>query len=94
MKKNYGYIAVAYFLFRASYIGLSSFCLSNIVKQDMWISSILGFIIGFIPVTLYYKLCSIDSDLNIGVYNKIKSHKTPMQTRLSLWLDGRLHFDF
>ena len=48
------YNSISYFLIRCSFVGI---CLNNlliIAKQDSWLSVILAFILGFIPLSIFY----------------------------------------
>lgn len=65
MKKNLGYTTIAYFISRAFFAGITSMSLITLAKQDSWISLILAFIIGFIPIFIFYKIASYDEALNI-----------------------------
>ncbi len=65
MNKNLGYTAIAYFIFRACFIGISSVALITIVHQSSWISMLIAFIIGIIPIILYYGIAKYKEDLNI-----------------------------
>lgn len=65
MRKNLGYTALAYFIFRSAFIGISSVSLITLTQQDSWISILIAFIIGFIPILLFYKIANIKDDLNI-----------------------------
>ncbi len=65
MKKELGYTALAYFIYRSAFIGISSVSLITLAHQDSWICILLAFIIGFIPILLFYKIASIKEDLNI-----------------------------
>ena len=65
MKKEFGYIAIAYFIYRATFIGISSVSLVTLTQQDSWISILIAFILGFIPILLFYKIASIKEELNI-----------------------------
>lgn len=65
MKKNFGYTTITYFISRAFFAGITSLSLITLVKQDAWISFILAFILGFIPIYIFYKIASYDSELTI-----------------------------
>ena len=56
MRKNIGYTATSYFIFRASSLSLLTSSLATTVKQDMWISILLGFLFGLFPILLFYKV--------------------------------------
>ena len=65
MRKEFGYTALAYFIYRAAFIGISYVSLVTLTHQDSWISILIAFIIGFIPILLFYKIASIKEELNI-----------------------------
>ncbi len=65
MRKNLGYFAIAYFICRASFIGISSVALVTLVKQDSPLSIIAGLILGIIPILLFYNIAKYKEDLNI-----------------------------
>lgn len=65
MKKNLSYITIAYFLSRALFIGISSRSLINLAKQDAWITIVIAFIIGLIPIVLFYFIANNNDDGNI-----------------------------
>lgn len=65
MRKEFGYTTLAYFIYRAAFIGISSVSLVTLTHQDSWISILIAFIIGFIPILLFYKIASIKEELNI-----------------------------
>lgn len=65
MMKKLGYISVAYFLSRSLFIGISSRSLINLTKQDAWITMIIAFIIGFIPIMLFYYIAKDNDEYNI-----------------------------
>ena len=72
MKQDKGYIALSYFIFRACFINMSSLCLVNTIYQDSWISILLAFIIGFIPIyCIYYIASKCNSDNIITLINKL-----------------------
>lgn len=65
MRKNLGYIAISYFIFRASTLGLASFSLTTILKQDAWLGALLGILFGIFPIILFYKIADCDEELTI-----------------------------
>lgn len=65
MRKYIGYTAVSYFIFRAASLSLLTTSLAQCVKQDMWISVILGILFGFLPIILYYKVAQKNGHLTI-----------------------------
>lgn len=65
MKDNFGYTTITYFISRAFFSGITSLSLITLVKQDGWISLVLAFILGIIPIYIFYKIASYDSELNI-----------------------------
>lgn len=65
MKKNFGYTTIIYFISRAFFAGITSLSLITITNQDAWISLILAFIIGFVPIFIFYKIASYNEELTI-----------------------------
>lgn len=65
MSENKGYIAITYFITRASFMGFSSMCIINTLKQDAWLGIILGTILGIIPLILIYNVASFNTDESI-----------------------------
>lgn len=64
------YNSISYFLIRCAFVGI---CLNNLLvisKQDSWISVILSFILGFIPLTIFYLIIDNNSKENIIDFNK------------------------
>lgn len=65
MKKYLSYIIIIYFICRSTFIGISFLAQSTLVGQNAWLSIILGFIIGFIPITIIYLISKYKPELNI-----------------------------
>jgi spore germination protein KB len=66
------YGTMIYFLIRASIVGTLVSTILNLSKQDSWISIIIAFFIGFIPLYLFNKIKKIDINENIiGLNNKL-----------------------
>ncbi len=65
MRKNLGYGAIAYFVCRASFIGITSVALITLVHQDSWISVLLAFLIGIVPLLVFLYIAKYQPDLNI-----------------------------
>lgn len=65
MKKNIGYTAVAYFIFRASSLNIITSILAPKVKQDIWISVLLGIILGLFPILIFYYIAKNNKGKNI-----------------------------
>ncbi len=63
MRKKLGYVAMAYFIFRSSFVGISSVALITRVHQSAWISMIIAFILGFIPIILFYSIANYKDNL-------------------------------
>ena len=68
MNEKKGYIAITYFIIRASFLGLSSMCLIEKLKQDAWLTLIIGTILGIIPLILIYKIADKMNEDNIISY--------------------------
>jgi len=59
------YNCISYFLIRSAFIGI---CLNNLLiisKQDSWISVILAFFLGFIPLGIFYLIINHKPKENI-----------------------------
>lgn len=69
MKNNSSYISLFYFIFKAQFIGLSSLSLLYTVKQDSYLTILLCFIIGFIPIFLISKIADDSNDNIITIIN-------------------------
>lgn len=65
MKKNLGYSAAAYFIYRSSFVGISSVALVTLSKQNAWISILIAFILGIIPLYIFYMIAKYKPDYNI-----------------------------
>lgn len=63
--KKMGYIAIAYFLCRSMFIGVSFVSLTLSSNQDAWLSILLAMLLGIIPVFIFYKIANYKEDLNI-----------------------------
>lgn len=63
--KKLGYLAIAYFLCRSMYIGISFTSLVMYSNQDAWISIVVATLLGIIPVFIFYKIASYKEELNI-----------------------------
>ena len=61
--------ALSFFLIRAFYIGVTFNNLIKIVKQDSYISMIIGFILGFIPLFLIYIIFNYQPNLTLPQKN-------------------------
>lgn len=57
---------LVYFLMRSFYIGIAIYNILLLTKQDSWISIIIGFLIGLIPLLIFYALLNEEPDLNIN----------------------------
>lgn len=58
------YSALTFFISRCFYIGVAIHNITFIAKQDSWISIILAFIIGIIPLILFLGLLNIEPSLS------------------------------
>ncbi len=58
MNKQLSYTTIGYFLSRTFFIGITFSILIKEAKQDAWISVLLSFIIGFIPILLIQYIAS------------------------------------
>ena len=61
--------ALTFFLVRAFYIGITLNNLFNIAKQDSYVSIIIGFIIGFIPLIIIYYIFNYEPSLSLPKKN-------------------------
>lgn len=68
--------SLAYILILFNYLGTTSDSIIPLVKQDSWISIILAFIIGIIPLIVFFKIMDYKPDLTIIEKNKILFGKT------------------
>lgn len=64
IKKN-EFSILTYFLTRCFYTGIAIHNIIFLAKQDSWISIIIAFIIGFIPMILFNALLNIEPSLSI-----------------------------
>lgn len=60
---------VVYLLVLANYLGTTSNTVINLAKQDAWFSILIGFLIGFIPLFVFFKIMDYKPDLNIAQKN-------------------------
>lgn len=58
MNKKLAYTTISYFLCRTFFIGITFSVLIKEAKQDAWISVLLAFIFGFIPILLIQYIAS------------------------------------
>lgn len=70
MKKSLSYASVMFFIIISSFIGMSFQLSVTSAKQDLWISLILSFIIGIIPMLMIKYIASYQPDKPFR--NKIK----------------------
>lgn len=63
--------SLAYILILFNYLGTTSDSIIPLVKQDSWISIILAFLIGIIPLFIFLKIMDYEPDLNIIEKNKV-----------------------
>ncbi len=66
MKNNISFVALAYFICRANFIGISFMNIVNLAKQDAWLVIIIGTIISIIPLYIFYQLCKYEEDLPLS----------------------------
>ena len=59
------YNSLSYFLVRSTFVGISLNNLLTISKQDSWLAIIIAFIIGFIPLGIFYLIINNNSKENI-----------------------------
>lgn len=92
------YNSISYFLIRCAFVGI---CLNNLLvisKQDSWISVIVSFILGFIPLAIFYLIINHNGKENIvdfvksncgnvlgGIINILTSLFIFVFTSLLLW---------
>lgn len=57
--------SIAYFCMLSCYIGITTYNTTQIVKEDGWISILIGFILGFIPLYIYIKIIDYKPDMSI-----------------------------
>ena len=70
MKNKLSIFALSFFVFRASFIGITSHFLLNNSKQNSWITFLIGSILSFPIVLLYYYSSKKFKNLNINEYLK------------------------
>ena len=58
MKQKIEYTATSYFLFRAPILNIITLSLVTRVKQDIWISVLLGILVGIFPILLYKRFAT------------------------------------
>ena len=64
------YNCISYFLIRCAFVGI---CLNNLLiisKQDSWLAVIFAFILGFIPLGIFYLIISHNPKENINDFIK------------------------
>ncbi len=61
--------SLSFFLIRASFIGITFNSLINISKQDSYISMIIAFILGFIPLLFIYYIFNYEPSLSLPKKN-------------------------
>lgn len=54
------------FLMKCFYVGIAIHNITYITKQDSWISIIIAFIVGLIPLLLFNKLINLEPNLSIN----------------------------
>lgn len=59
-----------YLLILANYLGTTCNNIIILAKQDAWISIIISFIIGLIPLFMFIKIMDYEPDLNIALKNQ------------------------
>lgn len=64
-KNNLSYTSLAYFISRSAFSGIACLALATLVRQDSWISIIIAFILGFIPLLIFLKIIDFKSDLTL-----------------------------
>jgi len=65
MNKKLAYSTISYFLCRTLFIGITFSILIKEAKQDSWISVLLAFILGFIPIFLIQYIASYKPTLSL-----------------------------
>ncbi len=83
MKKSLSYISIIYFLSRAFFIGASFSLMLKFSKQDIWISLLLAFPIGFLFLFLIQYIASYLPEKNLQ--EKI-SHLFPNISQILIWI--------
>ncbi len=61
--------ALTVFMVRAFYIGITFNNLIQVAKQDSYVSMIIGFIVGFIPLIIIYYIFNYEPDLSLPKKN-------------------------
>lgn len=61
--------SIVYFLIRAYFIGLTFNVLLTSAKQDNWMCIILGVILGFLPLFIFFYIFNYEPDLNLNEKN-------------------------
>lgn len=69
IKKN-EYSVLTFFVFRCFYTGIAIHNITYLAKQDGWISLIIAFLIGFIPIILFNALLNIEPSLSFTQLTK------------------------
>lgn len=64
------FCSILYFTMRASFMGITSSSINFIAHQNSWISTIIGAILGIIPLILIIKIINYKPNLNIIDKNK------------------------
>lgn len=65
MNKQLSYISIIYFLCRAFFVGIGFSVLIKDAKQDAWISLLVAFILGFVPVLLISYISSYKPKMSL-----------------------------
>lgn len=65
MNKQLSYTSIIYFLCRAFFVGIGFSILIKEAKQDAWISLLIAFVIGFIPVLLIGYIASYEPEKSL-----------------------------
>ena len=78
--------ALTFFLVRAFYIGITLNNLINIAKQDSYVSIIIGFIIGFLPLIIIYYIFNYEPNLSLPKKN-IKLFGNILGTIINIVID-------
>ncbi|MBQ9013957.1 MAG: GerAB/ArcD/ProY family transporter [Bacilli bacterium] len=61
--------ALVFFLMHANFIGITFNSLINISKQDSYLSILIGFIVGIIPLIIYIYIFNYEPNLNLNEKN-------------------------
>lgn len=69
IKKN-EFSILSFFLMRCFFTGIVIHNLVFLVKQDSIFSILISFLVGFIPILIFYKLLTFDDNLNINDISK------------------------